>query len=59
MEDRTTIDQPATQPLLCQYGGRFHPPAEIFDIDGRWCSPQCRTNDRQSEVTTWRRAVAA
>lgn len=39
----------------CQYCTH---PAQVFDIDGCWCSPGCRDLDRQSEVTQWRKAVA-
>jgi len=33
--------------------------AEEFDIDGRWCTPEHQTFDRQSEKTFWAKAVAA
>lgn len=52
--------QPATlhlakpRPFWCQYCNK---PAEIFDIDGCWCTPECQRHDRQSEITVWRRAV--
>lgn len=39
----------------CQYCGTQR--ADVFDIDGSWCSPEHRTFDRQSETTWWRDAA--
>jgi len=36
----------ATFGPLCQWHGKV--PAELFDIDGAWCSPECRDADRES-----------
>jgi len=36
----------ATYGPLCQWHGKV--PAEVFDIDGCWCSPKCRDADRES-----------
>lgn len=53
---RPETDQPSSQPAkLCQYGGAFCPPAEVFDLDGCWCTPEHRQYDRQSESTQLRR----
>lgn len=38
----------------CQYCGK---PAEVFDVDGAWCTPEHQRFDRQSEITYWRQAV--
>lgn len=40
----------------CQYCGK---PAEVFDVDGEWCTPEHQRYDRQSETTYWRKAVEA
>ena len=40
----------------CQYCGQR---AEVFDVDGAWCTPEHQTYDRQSETTYWRKAVEA
>ncbi len=56
---RTTTTKPATTELLCQYGGVLCPPAEIFDIDGRWCTYEHQSFDRMSEITVWRQAAGA
>ena len=39
-------------PRCCQWCSR---PAEVYDVDGSWCSPEHRDMDRQSEMTVWRR----
>lgn len=54
----TSTTVPATDDLLCQYGGVHCPPAEIFDIDGRWCTYECQSLDRVSEYSLLRRWAA-
>ena len=39
-------------PRCCQWCSQ---PAEVYDVDGSWCSPEHRDMDRQSETTVWRR----
>lgn len=40
----------------CQYCGAH---AEIWDIDGSWCTPEHQHMDRGAETTWWRKAVTA
>ncbi len=39
----------------CQYCG--HKLAQIFDVDGAWCSDEHQRFDRGNEETWWRKAV--
>ncbi|WP_158074121.1 hypothetical protein [Micromonospora sp. CB01531] len=49
------LPNPPRTDRRCQYCGKT---AEVFDVDGAWCTPEHQTFDRQSEITIWRKAVA-
>ncbi len=58
-EGPTNVTIPATDDDQCDWGGVFHPPAEVFDVDGKWCTYTCQSLDRMSEITVWRQAAGA
>ena len=50
------MPMPGPDARRCQYCGQR---AEVFDVDGAWCTPEHQRYDRQSESTYWRKAVEA